>query len=71
MMILFMLFVFIMYVCVNDVVVCVKVVVWWSVMGGVISVVGLMFGGLLIDLFGWCVIFFINLLICVFGLWFM
>jgi DHA2 family methylenomycin A resistance protein-like MFS transporter len=42
---------------------------WWSAIGGAVSAVGPVLGGMLTSGLGWRSIFFVNLPICVFGLW--
>jgi DHA2 family methylenomycin A resistance protein-like MFS transporter len=42
---------------------------WWSAIGGAVSAVGPVVGGILTTGLGWRSIFFVNLPICAFGLW--
>ena len=42
---------------------------WWSAIGGVVSAAGPVLGGALTSGLGWRSIFFVNLPICVLGLW--
>lgn len=42
---------------------------WWSAIGGAVSAMGPVAGGLLITSFGWRSIFFVNLPVCLFSLW--
>jgi len=42
---------------------------WWSAIGGMVSAVGPVVGGVLTSGPGWRTIFFVNLPICAFGLW--
>lgn len=61
------LFVLFNDVCWYDLCLCVCVVGGWMVVGFIVIVVGLVVGGLLIVVWGWCGIFFVNLLLCVVG----
>lgn len=42
---------------------------WWSAIGGAVSAMGPVAGGLLITAFGWRAIFLVNLPVCLFSLW--
>ncbi|WP_320534762.1 MFS transporter [Robbsia andropogonis] len=42
---------------------------WWSAIGGAVSALGPVAGGVLTSGFGWRSIFFVNLPICLFGWW--
>lgn len=42
---------------------------WWSAIGGAVSAMGPVAGGLLITSFGWRAIFFVNIPVCLFSLW--
>lgn len=55
--------------CAGDVNIRNRSIGWWSAIGGVVSAMGPVIGGLLTDWLGWRAIFLVNLPICAFGLW--
>ncbi|SDI18508.1 MFS transporter [Variovorax sp. OV700] len=55
--------------CAGDVAARTRAIGWWSAIGGVVSAAGPVLGGALTTGLGWRSIFFVNLPICVLGLW--
>jgi DHA2 family methylenomycin A resistance protein-like MFS transporter len=57
------------HVCAGDSAARAHAIGWWSAIGGVVSAVGPVVGGVLTSGLGWRSIFFVNLPICALGLW--
>jgi MFS transporter, DHA2 family, methylenomycin A resistance protein len=57
------------HVCAGDSAARTNAIGWWSAIGGAVSAVGPVVGGILTTGLGWRSIFFVNLPICAFGLW--
>lgn len=55
--------------CSGDSMVKAKAIGWWTAIGGMVSALGPVAGGLLTSGLGWRSIFFVNLPICLLGLW--
>jgi DHA2 family methylenomycin A resistance protein-like MFS transporter len=55
--------------CADDSVARSHAIGWWSAIGGAVSAMGPIVGGLLITSLGWRSIFFVNIPVCLFSLW--